>query len=290
MKHRILIITLLAAVLMTFVGCSTTRKTTAGTEVRQKAYKIKPVKEIVEHAIEAQPSFTTMNISKLSAQLQYNDLSITVKGSTRVIAGESVSVSIQPALGIEIYRLEFTPEGFAVYDKMNRRYARNSYEHIFLQTGVKVDYNTIESLVAHRLFVPFSKENEQLVKRFKTLKMYDALSIIAEEAFGNNGLQFDISPESYRIVRSSVVDKSEMPMVTLAYGELKSFGKVSYPSSVVLGAQFSSYDFSITFTNERIAFDKEIFTLPIDTSRYTRVSIEEIANLSSLMNKGLLNR
>lgn len=243
---------------------------------------MRPARETVGHTIASQPKFNTMNISKMSARLQYKDLNIAVKGSIRVITGKSISVSIQPALGLEIYRLEFTPEGFYIYDKMSRRYSYNSYEYFFLETGMRVDYNTIESLLSHRIFIPGSTDDDEICRSFKPLKMYDTISVVADDVFAGKDLRFDMNPENYRIVSSAVIDDSETPLVSLGYEKFKTYDKIEFPSYVILEAHFSSFDFSVTFTNDRIAFDREIFAMPIDTSRYTRVTIEDLANMKNL--------
>ena len=123
------------------------------TQQRQTQHRVAQhvsVCQLTQKSYDAQPQFSTMNISKMTMSVNYGGIQFTFRSSIRIATDSILSISIQPALGIEMYRAEFTPKGFIVYDKLNRRYSENSYEYIKLSWGLDIDYKAIEALFSHR--------------------------------------------------------------------------------------------------------------------------------------------
>ncbi len=63
------------------------------------------------------------------------------------IADSIVVASLQPMLGIEMYRLEALRDGARLFEKLNRRYVEMSYEEISLQTKRFITFETVEQMV-----------------------------------------------------------------------------------------------------------------------------------------------
>ena len=122
--NKIIIIAILIATIL--AGCKTQQ--TKQQRISQRV----SVCELTQKSYDAQPQFSTMNISKMSMSLNYGNMQFTFRSAVRIATDSILSISIQPALGIEMFRAEFTPSGFKVYDKMNRRYSENTYEYIKL--------------------------------------------------------------------------------------------------------------------------------------------------------------
>ena len=97
--NKILIIAILIATIL--AGCKTQqRRPKPDKDTTQRI----SICELTQKAYDAQPSFSTINISKMSMSINYGQMTFTVKSSIRIATDSLLSISIQPALGIEMFR------------------------------------------------------------------------------------------------------------------------------------------------------------------------------------------
>ena len=269
--NKILIILILIASIL--AGCKTQQR-----KQRPDQHRIAPqisVCNLTQKSYTAQPHFTTMNISKMSMSINYGQMTFTVKSSIRIATDSLLSISIQPALGIEMFRAEFTPSGFKVYDKMNRRYSENSYEYIKLSWGLDVDYKAIEALFSHRLFIPQSTAPNEICKDFRIEYLADTTAIVSNTPIGKYTQQFDIDMNNYRLTMSGLRYEDQLVMA-ITYGALKSFDKTLFPETVYLQTTMTETNVSATLNIEKIKFNEPLNISPINTSRYQKVGFMNI--------------
>lgn len=269
--NKILIILILIASIL--AGCKTQQR-----KQRPDQHRIAPrisVCDLAQKSYEAQPYFTTMNISKMSMSINYGQMTFTVKSSIRIATDSLLSISIQPALGIEMFRAEFTPSGFKVYDKMNRRYSENSYEYIKLSWGLDVDYKAIEALFSHRLFIPQSTDPNEICKDFRIEYLADTTAIVSNTPIGKYTQQFDIDMNNYRLTMSGLRYEDQLVMA-ITYGALKSFDKTLFPETVYLQTTMTETNVSATLNIEKVKFNEPLYTSPINTSRYKKVGFMDL--------------
>lgn len=202
--------------------------------------------------------------------INYGQATFSVKSSIRIASDSLLSISIQPALGIEMFRAEFTPSGFKVYDKMNRRYSENSYEYIKLSWGLDVDYKAIEALFSHRLFIPQSTDPNEICKDFRIEALADTTSIVSTTPIGKYTQQFDIDMSTHRLTMSGLRYDDQLVMA-IVYGTLKSFEKTLFPETVYLQTTMTETNVSATLNIEKIKFNEPLSISPINISRYKKV-------------------
>lgn len=269
--NKILIILILIASIL--AGCKTQQRKQSPDQ-----HRIAPrisVCDLAQKSYEAQPYFTTMNISKMSMSINYGQMTFTVKSSIRIATDSLLSISIQPALGIEMFRAEFTPSGFKVYDKMNRRYSENSYEYIKLSWGLDVDYKAIEALFSHRIFIPQSTDPNEICKDFRIEYLADTTAIVSNTPIGKYTQQFDIDMNNYRLTMSGLRYEDQLVMA-ITYGALKSFDKTLFPETVYLQTTMTETNVSATLNIEKVKFNEPLYTSPINTSRYKKVGFMDL--------------
>lgn len=231
--------------------------------------------ELTQQSCNAQPQFSTMNISKMTMSVNYGGIQFTFRSSIRIATDSILSISIQPALGIEMFRAEFTPKGFIVYDKLNRRYSENSYEYIKLSWGLDIDYKAIEALFSHRLFIPKSTNPDEICKDFRIEYLADTTSIVSNTPIGKYTQQFDIDINNYRLTMSGLQYENQLVMA-ITYGMLKTFDKILFPETVQLQTTMTKTDVSATLNIEKIRFNEPLNISPISTTRYQKVGFMDL--------------
>ena len=63
------------------------------------------------------------------------------------IADSIIVASVQPLMGIEMYRLEALPDKARLFEKLNRRYVEMTYEEISAETKRNIDFPLVERMV-----------------------------------------------------------------------------------------------------------------------------------------------
>ena len=115
------VIVQIAIVLMVFVtSCNTIEKNTTS-----KTSKITKEEVVFNKIVEQQPKYSTATI-KCSVAID----KISSKAQIKMINGEYIQISLQPLLGIEMFRIMITPDSLYVIDKINSLSARESIAEI----------------------------------------------------------------------------------------------------------------------------------------------------------------
>jgi len=158
---KILYSILLFAVLATLTGCNKHKKSktpvVAPTDTIADTLSTAPVVEDIPVVVWT-PQYTSASI-KAQCQIHYNKQNISTAASAAYLADSIIILSVQPMLGIEMVRVEATPESAIVIDKINRRYARCSYEEVSTLIGQKADFRTLEQMLEEQgLTMPVGKE------------------------------------------------------------------------------------------------------------------------------------
>lgn len=83
-----------------------------------------------------------------------------MSSQVRIWRNELAVVAVQPMLGIEMVRMEATPDSVWIFDKMNRKYVALSYSDIQQTLNTHISYKTIQNFLTHQ--TTKSKEPIQL--------------------------------------------------------------------------------------------------------------------------------
>lgn len=226
--------------------------------------------EILQRAHEAEPQYQTINISKCDLTVRFGDGTFTLRASARIIRDSLISISIQPMLGIEVARVEFTRRNFYVYDKMNKQYAETPYDYLHLASGLPIDYNTIQALLTARLYVmPGHQE------RFRSGEATDSTYVlIGREDLGGMYQYFETDIATSRLIISGI-QRSKMLPISATYGDYRTQKKRTYPNRINFEIDFSKIYLRATVDIEKIVFDEEIRNPKINTERYTRIPFNQ---------------
>ena len=135
-------------------SCSTTRMT-------NKSHFIEGLSEteyfgnvLSNHAWREPEAMT----AKMSLTLDNGGERTKVNGTMRIKKGEVIQLSIAPLLGIEVARVEISPDGVLVIDRMNKRYVHVSFLELQGLVNVKLDFHTLQALFLNEVFLPGKEE------------------------------------------------------------------------------------------------------------------------------------
>ena len=97
-----------------------------------------------QEVLRMEPSFKSMHISKMSMRVMTDRAEFTFKAVVKMHTDSLVSISVLPALGVEMVRTTFTPSGFLIVDQWNRKYSLDTYDYFTSKRGLLIAYGSLD--------------------------------------------------------------------------------------------------------------------------------------------------
>ena len=130
-------------------GCRSSKK--VGT-VASGAAKAQQVffQAMEEQALHYQTLTARLGVAINLSNFQVNSTRVDLK----MIKDSAFQLSVQPLLGIELFRIEVSRDSIKVLDRMNKRYVAENYETLRTQTPIAFNFYNLQALFTKRLFLP----------------------------------------------------------------------------------------------------------------------------------------
>lgn len=290
MKHSIILLlvaTLALASCHTSKNVTTTKtpatSTTGTTSTTQIASTTECVKKVASHAL-TQQCLT----AKLKVNLNALGKELSVNGTLRMKRDDVVQITLT-FLGIEVGRLEFTPQDVLIVDRMNKQYVRAAYSEVgFLKTA-ELDFYAMQSLFWNELFVPGQRSAEKSASSF-TLTNENGQNVLTLSHAPRLTYSFFTSPTTSLIEKLVVKGSGNNDKGTFAftYSDFQTFGNRQFPRAMEMrlsGIDSKNTTGTLGFNLSKLSADTDWQTRTTVSSKYTRRTPEEV--LGKLMKAAL---
>lgn len=224
----------------------------------------------VTQVLQQQPQFKTVNISKMDVVATYGTQQLSFRATIKAVTDSLLVFSVQPLLGVEMFRMEFTPTGFLIVDKWNRKHTENSYDFLRYSLGVDFNFSILQALLFNQLFV---LDGTVSPEQF-------SVEIVPEEPitlvrFGNNVIQrFQLADKLMAISKAELV--AEKGRLTCTYSDHRMQNAVRFPMAINLSMQMTGKMANVSCQVSRIDFNKPFEYTPINLERYEKVLFSNI--------------
>lgn len=98
---------------------------------------------------------------KFSSGFSSGDNNLSFSGTMRIKKDSLIWVSIAPALGIEVARLQFTPDSIMFINYLSKEYFIKSFESFGNKFQVDISYNDLQSILMNEIFL-YSESSDEL--------------------------------------------------------------------------------------------------------------------------------
>lgn len=287
--------------LLLLASCSLSKKaattapspdTAANTTVAvEKQDSFATASSLINQTIEAQPTFTTINMSKFDAAIQFGTMHYTMRGSMRISRDSLISISLQPMLGIEVIRIEFRDEYFTIYDKMNHRYCETPYDVIHIATGIPVDFKIIQAIASANFFSIPHRDDKSFCQAESTDSTY---TIIGRDELNRMYQYFEVYQKypllahagmkqgSEKSTPNSLAASANAPFM-VSYSNystvIKRNKNLLFPYLINIDIDHRLFHFAVTINAEKITMNEPITTTTVNTEKYTRVPFNQIFSI-----------
>lgn len=265
MKNKIIVFTVLSLLIMS--ACKTTRLVTKPTAPAANA-----VVEVIEQVKKIQPEFKTANVNKMSLAFNLNEREVNVSAVCKIKKDSAIFISIQPFMGIELFKAELMPDSIKVFDKMNHRYYVSDYGFFSRRFGVDVDFYSFQSLLFGRFFCIGKKEVIPDSCRLITLSTGLNKIEYTSERMLQNTLVSPLNVIQQVVLKAK---NSDYELQTDYSGYTTSNG-VNYPQKIALQATGQKTKVTCDFSILRVEFNADIKLTPTNPDRYSLGDIDQL--------------
>lgn len=268
MNNKILTLFLLFALILT--GCKSTKKVGTVEPGTAKAHN-EFFTLMEEQAFRYQTLSARLNVD---LNLPGNNLSSRV--DLKMVKDSAFQLSVQPFLGIEIFRIEISVDSIKVIDRMNKRYVADNYANLKGQTPIEFNFYNLQALFTNRLFLPGQQDiSPKQYNRFKLTQEGAEAEIQAKDAIGL--LYTFIADGEEKILATRISAPSDTYSLQWDYTDFRLSGKQIFPMK--MDAQVMANGASqggITLNFSRLQTDVPVnmeFSIP---AKYNRITLAQI--------------
>ena len=214
--------------------------------------------------------------ARVKVRLGLDGKGVSANGSLRMKRDDVVQLSLT-ILGMEVGRLEFTPEDVLVVDRFNKQYVRAAYADVDFLARAGLDFYSLQALFWNELFVPGVRDVEAASSRFSLSKsgQYTLLSLTDAPTLDYGFLTVTSSGLIDRVTVEGKAGAAHGQLVW-RYGDFTTVGGRPFPATMTAALTGVGKDFSLSLSLSRINNDDGWETRTEVSSKYKRRSAEEI--------------
>ena len=261
MKSKIIMVTVFSLLIMS--ACKTTKLA-----LKPAVPTTNAVAQLIEQVTKVQPQFKTANISKMSLAFNINEREVNVSAVCKIIKDSAIFLSIQPFMGIEMFKAELMPDSMKVFDKMNHRYFVTDYGFISKHFGVDVDFYSFQSLLSAQFFCIGKKAvNPDNCK----LTGPNKIEFSSDKMLQNT----EISP--LNLIQQVILKaKNSDYQLQTDYTDYTIVNGINFPQKIALQATNQKTKATCDFSILRVEFNTDIKLTPTNPDRYSRGDIDQL--------------
>ncbi len=259
-------ITLLSAVLI-LAGCHTQQ---AG-----QKHRASHDRQVVEKTLAAQPIFQTLD-ANMQLKLTAAGNSFSSNGRLQAICDSMMVLSVQPMLGIELFRIEFTTAEMRIIDKMNHRYATVAYQEIQQKVGLPITFGDVQALFLNRMFVVGKAQSELVKQKWMIQVVEHAHQLVFEQV----PLQYTflVAPHTYALTQSQLAVGGAHIQMQYVGHELKE--NIFFPTALILGVNDGqNNEITCEMAFSKVTFNQSVRMRPVNTLRFNHIPVSKLLQL-----------
>ncbi|MDR1624584.1 MAG: DUF4292 domain-containing protein [Tannerellaceae bacterium] len=214
--------------------------------------------------------------ARTNVELDAPGKSFSSRVDIKIVRDSALQLSVQPLLGIELFRAEFAGEGFTIIDRMNKRYVSESYAALKGKWPVAFTYYNLQALFSNHLFIPGEQEiTPKQYNRFKLKQEGSTAEIQLKDAM--QLLYTFMADGEEKLLSTYVTDKSEQYALQWLYTDFRMVDGQPFPMLMdvqLFGKGSPSGQMKIYFSKIQTNTPVKIDTSIPDT--YKRVTFAQI--------------
>lgn len=259
--------------LIMLAGCKTSQKvgTVASGEAKAKNDFFE---SMTSKALQFQTLYARMNVELLAPGMEVKS-----RVDMKMVKDSAFQLSVQPLMGIEMFRVEINRDSIKIIDRMNRRYFAENYSNLKGQTPIEFNYNNLQSLFVNHIFYPGKNEITPEIYSLFQLNQEGSYPII--RAKDNMGLQYIFTADGEeKLLSTFISDNSEKFKLQWVYTNFRLTEGQPFPMLMDINAFVDGNSAGAC----KLHFSRVQLNIPVQVegtipARYQRISWEEAVKM-----------
>ncbi len=276
MKHLSIALLLCA---VAFASCRSTKNigsaTTSSSAVTAPSSTESTAAAVVKNVAKNQVTKTFLT-AKVKVEIEGLGKSLSANGTLRMKRNDVVQLSVT-FLGMEVGRLEFTPQDVLIVDRLNKQYVRAAYSEVSFLKKANLDFYALQSVFWNELFVPGERNAANSASRF-TLSYQNGTPVLSLTNTPQLSYSFLTQPNPALLTALVVkgtkdTDKGEF---RFDYSDFSAFDGRQFPNAMSMKVTGTGKDVGLKLNLSRLANDSDWETRTTVSSKYTRRSVDQV--------------
>lgn len=267
-------ISYIVLLVLILTSCSTSRNTLRNTTIGGLSGT-----EYMEKVIEWTPSRDNLT-ARARIELNVGSSSpMSVNANMRVRRGEIIRFSVTPILGIEVARIDITPDKIMAVDRMNKRYVELGFAEISSLLNTELDFNILQSLILNEIFIPGKDKLSVADASGFTLSPYADRARLQVKGTKRIGYSFFTSATDGRLEETVIALKDLPYSLHCRYADFTMLGNDVFPQSIEMMSEGTEKKYSLDMKLSRINTDSNWDSKTELSSKYRKMSVQELLKL-----------
>lgn len=235
--------------------------------------------EYMEKVIEWTPSRQNLT-ARTRLELNTGSASpINVNANMRIRRGEIIRITVAPFLGIEVARIDITPEKVLAIDRMNKRYVELGFGELSSLLNTELDFNILQSLILNEIFIPGREKLSQSDAERFVLSSYGDQAKLQVKGTKRIGYSFFTSATDGRLEETVISLKGLPYSLHCRYADFTVLGNDVFPQYIEMQSEGTDKTYSLSMKLSRIGTDSDWDAKSEVSSKYRKISIQELLQL-----------
>lgn len=235
--------------------------------------------EYQEKVISSLPHWNCVT-GKVSLNLNTGSSKNTKLSATlRMKKGEVIQLSVAPLLGIEVARLEISPERILAVDRLHKQYVEVSFEDLNRMANLNLSFNVLQSLFMNEIFLP-GKETVEVsdLHRFRmTSEGNYALWKVKDTK--KLAYSFRTTADKGWLENTSVALSGTPYALNWTYGEFGKLGAAYFPQHILAELMGSGKTYSLDMKLSRMSVGEDWETRTSLSSKYKKIELATLLKM-----------
>ena len=215
--------------------------------------------------------------AKAKVELQGMGKSLSINGQLRMKRDDVVQLSLS-FLGMEVGRMEFTPQDVLIVDRMNKQYVRAAYSEVSFLKRANLDFYSLQALFWNELFIPGERTVAGHTARFRLASTESSVTTLTLADTPQLTYTFVASTPRSLIEQLQVKGKKadDKGAFAFTYSDFATFNARPFPTTMCMAVSGTGHDLSLTLRLSRLTTDSGWQQRTTVSGKYTRRTPEEV--------------
>lgn len=202
-----------------------------------------------------------------------------LSATLRMKKGEVIQLSVAPLLGIEVARLEISPDRILAVDRLHKQYVEVSFDELNRMANLNLNFNVLQSLFLNEIFLP-GKETVEVsdLHRFRMTSEGDrALWEVKDTK--KLAYRFRTTADKGWLESTSVALSGTPYALNWTYGDFGKLGTAYFPQHILAELQGTGKTYSLDMKLSRMSVGEDWETRTSLSSRYKKIELTTLLKI-----------